>query len=113
MTVTGLLLCAGLLTGAAPPQTSDQHTRDDGWVLVGRPHYELRFALPEAAPQQNYVKRSVGLGGEALPIRKAVVAAPPMIGVERIIVEGGKVEITAESIKIEGGRVEIIRRPGQ
>ena len=116
MTVTGLFLCAGILAGGGPPQAGDQHTQN-GWVLVRKPLYDLlpasRIVIPEDSPPQRYIKRSVGLGGETLPIQKAAVAGPPVIHVERIIVEGGKVEITAESIKVEGGRVEIIRRSGQ
>lgn len=113
-----VFLGASLLAGAdAPTAGGDQDARGDGWVIVRKPRYDLlpmaRVAFPEASPQPRYTKRAVGLQGEALPIQVGAVARTPGITVERIRVDGGKVEITAESIVIEGGRVEIIRRPGQ
>lgn len=135
-----LFVCAGLLPGAVAPNAGgDQGARDGGWVLVRKPPLDPvpsgRVFLESATRDQGaadggrvlvlkplyylgprhegYIKRSVGLPGGSLGVYPGVVARTPGIIVERITVEGGRVEITGESIVIEGGRVEIIRRPGQ
>jgi hypothetical protein len=120
MTAMSAFLClgVGLLAGAeAPKAGGDQAARDDGWVIVRKPRSELlsvsRVVFSETMPRQGYIKRSVGLSGQTLPTQVGAVAGTPGITVERITLDGGKVEITAGSIVIEGGRAEIIRRPGQ
>jgi hypothetical protein len=72
------------------------------------------FKYPEIRPapaDSNYTKRLVGLSGETIVIKDGVVFNTPGPVIERITVEGGKVEITGNTIKIEGGKVEIIRQP--
>lgn len=68
--------------------------------------YELSGPLAS-----NYIKRLVGLPGETIVIKDGVLFRTPSPVVERITVEGGKVEISGDTIKIEGGKVEIIRQP--
>jgi hypothetical protein len=120
MTAIGALLFlgVGLLAGVETPKAcGDQAARDDGWVIVPKPRSELlaasRVVFSETMLHQGYIKRSVGLSGQTLPVQVGAAAGRPGITVERITVDGGKVEITAGSIVIEGGRVEIIRRPDQ
>jgi hypothetical protein len=72
------------------------------------------FKYPEtrrAPADSNYVKRLVGLPGETMVVKDGVVFDTPGPVIERITVEGGKVEISGNTIKIEGGKVEIIRQP--
>jgi hypothetical protein len=57
------------------------------------------------------VKRLVGLPAETAVINDGVLFNMPGPVIERIRVEGGKVEISGNTIKIDGGKVEIIRRP--
>jgi hypothetical protein len=64
---------------------------------------------PDASIPDNYLKRLVGLPGETVVIHKSVMATEAHTAVERITIEGGKVEIHSDTIKIEGGKVEIIR----
>jgi signal peptidase I len=58
----------------------------------------------------NYIKRLVGLPGETVVIHEGVLFKGPDPVIERITIEGGKVEIRGETIKIEGGKVEILRQ---
>ena len=50
------------------------------------------------------------LPGETVAWHAGIIEKSRGLIVERITVEGGRVETTAESIRIEGGTVEIIRR---
>ena len=59
------------------------------------------------------LKGAVGLPllGTWSVFRDAAMSKMPGLVIERITVEGGKVEISGDTIKIEGGKVEIIRQP--
>jgi hypothetical protein len=84
------------------PASAPQPARQD--VVV------FKYTQPPRTPTDtNYTKRLVGLSGETIVINRGVLSKPTDPVIERIIVEGGKVEIEGERIKIEGGRVEIIR----
>jgi hypothetical protein len=111
-----LFLGASLFIGVDTANAGgDQGAKGVDWVIVRKPRSDLlaqsRRVFTEAPTQSGYTKRSVGLQGETLAIRAGVIDKAPGLTVERITVEGGKVEITDESITIEGGRVQIIRRP--
>jgi hypothetical protein len=64
---------------------------------------------PSADP--NYVKSLISLPGAAVVVRDWVMIKISVPVIERITIEGGKVEISGDNIKIEGGKVEIIRQP--
>lgn len=79
------------------------------------------FRYPEptrTTAERRYVKRLIGQPGGMTSISEGVAFAvgEEMMSkaservIERITVEGGKVEISGDTIKIEGGIVEITRR---
>jgi hypothetical protein len=71
------------------------------------------FKFPSDAAQPapgNYIKRLVGLPGETVILHEGVLTTVPNPAIERITIEGGKVEIRGETITIEGGKVEILRQ---
>jgi len=121
------LLGAFVLLGVDVPKAGaqEQPIDDSGKLRVVKFRYDAPqpgrldvavFKYPEIPGPPaglNYVKRLVGLPGETLIIRDGAVVKIPGQVIERITIEGGKVEISGDTIKIKGGRVEIIRQPRQ
>jgi signal peptidase I len=119
------LLTALVLLGAKVPNASaqDQPANDAARLRIVKFHYDgpqparldvTVFKYPETPKTpaaRNYIKRLVGLPGETVVIRDGVLSRTPGPVIERITIEGGKVEISGDLIKIEGGKVEIIRQP--
>ena len=118
------LLGALVLLGADVPKAGaqEQQTEESGKLRVVKFPYDSEaarqdvvvFKYPEATrtgAERNYVKRLVGLPGETIVIRDGVRVTSPDLVIERITIEGGKVEISGGTIRIEGGKVEITRRP--
>jgi signal peptidase I len=117
------LLGALVLLGADVPKAGAQGQQpdDSGKVRVVKFLYDLQpgrqdvvvFKYPEVPgtrADQNYVKRLVGLPGETIVVRDGVMVKTAGPVIERITIEGGKVEITGDTIKIDGGKVEITRQ---
>jgi hypothetical protein len=116
-------LTALVVLGAAvlTAQAQEHPAQDSGKIRVAKflyvpkpaPRDVVVFKYPErpgtpAAP--NYLKRLVGLPGETIVIKDGSTFRSPGPVIERITIEGGKVEISGDTIKIEGGRVEITRQ---
>jgi hypothetical protein len=105
----------------AKARAQEQTTDDLGRVLVVKFLYDPRparqdvvvFKYPETPGKpadMNYAKRLVGHPGETIIIGDGAMFKAPGPVVERITIEGAKVEITGDTIKIEGGKVEITRK---
>ncbi len=116
------LLGALVLLGVDVPKAGARGQEQPDKVRVAKFLYEPQpaprdvvvFKYPEihrAPAGPNYVKRLVGLPGETIVIKDGGVFNTPGPVLERITVEGGKVEISGSTITIEGGKVEIIRQP--
>jgi len=72
----------------------------------------FKYPATSGAPADvDYVKRIVGLPGETIVIKDGALFKIPSPMIERITIEGGKIEITGDIINIDGGKVEIIRQP--
>jgi signal peptidase I len=109
-----------MLLGVDVP-TAGAQGQEDPKIRVAKFLYEFGPARPDvvvfkyppeapAAPTTNYIKRLVGLPGETVVIRDGAVVTNTGPVIERITIEGGKVEISGDTIKIEGAKVQIIRQ---
>jgi signal peptidase I len=116
------VLGALVVLGVDVPTAGAQGQEDPGKVRAAKFLYDSEaarldvvvFRYPPkapATPATNYVKRLAGLPGETIVIRDGALSKTPGLVIERITVEGGKVEISGDTIKIEGGMVEITRQP--
>jgi hypothetical protein len=115
--VLGALVVLGVAVRTAGAQVQEE----PGKVRVAKSLDDINPArldvvvckYPPEAPATNYIKRLVGLPGDTVVIRDGAMVQTAGLVIERITVEGGKVEISGDSIKIEGGKVEILRHPRQ
>src|SRR5262245_18973984 len=124
MTVIRMLSLLGalVLLGAHAANAGAQGPEKPDKVRVVKFRYDLEPAIqivvvfkyhetqPAAAEPRNYVKRLVGLPGETIVIKDGVLSPTPTPIIERITIDGGKVEIRGDAIKIEGGKVTITRQ---
>jgi signal peptidase I len=119
-----LVLVVGLFLSSAATRASEgeDSTGSSDRLLVAKFLYEPQparldvavFKFPSAPVQPvpaNYIKRLVGLPGETVVIQDGVMVGVRGSTIERITIEGGKVEIRGDTIKIDGGKVEILRQP--
>jgi len=122
LTVMRLLFLLGALVLLGADAANAQGPEKPDQVRVVKFHYDAQpprhdvvvFKYPEtqpaAAEPRDYVKRLVGLPGETIVIKDGVLSPTPGPVIERITIDGGKVEIRGDTIKIEGGKVTITRQ---